>query len=172
MSLLTKLEEENVALRAEVERLREMWESERTAVKNVTEMYGEITGKLKSADLQVGEMREKYERLQEFAEIAWTSSTLLAVHQAFEAWRDGEVKRNAVIKKQGKPIREGDGHICIAAEEVPCSLCGRVTEKQLGTSPTERPCCVEAYARGHAVGIAQRGPSCSPSCGCNCHEEG
>jgi hypothetical protein len=29
-----------------------------------------------------------------------------------------------------KPIREGDGHICIAAEEVPCSLCGRVTEKQ------------------------------------------
>jgi hypothetical protein len=24
------------------------------------------------------------------------------------------------------------------------------------TSPTERPCCVEAYARGHAVGLAHR----------------
>lgn len=37
-----------------------------------------------------------------------------------------------------KPIREGDGHICIAAEEVPCSLCGRVTEKQVEEPPQRR----------------------------------
>jgi dTDP-4-dehydrorhamnose 3,5-epimerase len=29
-------------------------------------------------------------------------------------------------------------------------------EQQLGPGPTERPCCVEAYARGHAVGRGQR----------------
>lgn len=38
-----------------------------------------------------------------------------------------------------------------------CSMWHYVTQGEgaltrLGTSPTERPCCVEAYARGHAVG--------------------
>jgi hypothetical protein len=28
--------------------------------------------------------------------------------------------------------------------------------RTLGEGPTDRPCCVEAYARGHAVGLAHR----------------
>lgn len=48
---------------------------------------------------------------------------------------------------------------CVAY--VPCAA-HPVTEKRVGSSPTERPCCVEAYARGHAVGKAQ-------NCGCMCH---
>lgn len=60
--------------------------------------------------------------------------------------------------------------------------------KQIGPGPTERPCCVEAYARGHAVGLAHRDvdkrncEACNPpggmlarcdrpACGCACHHK-
>jgi hypothetical protein len=38
-----------------------------------------------------------------------------------------------------RQYREGDGHICITAEDVPCSLCGRVAEKRK---------CDKQYAMG------------------------
>lgn len=36
----------------------------------------------------------------------------------------------SVVKPEVNRNREGDGHICIAAEDVPCSLCGRFAEKR------------------------------------------
>ena len=67
---------------------------------------------------------------------------------------------------------EGGGYICD-----PCDLKAlrEVRQLSLRTSPTERPCCVEAYARGYNMGH-YHGKNCPPtsepvkpprlSCGC------
>lgn len=52
-----------------------------------------------------------------------------------------------ILREPLRPNRVGDGHLCIAAEDVPCSICGRVAEKRKCLCGPEGQCDYHAVTR-------------------------
>ena len=165
---------------AEVERLKEdaaHWEKQfGHASEHVDELEAKLTGE-KDLCIRAIECSSRIGRAME--------DCLAAMGRAYckLEWMKGEdvVDCKSQIKAAGERGRVAlRGTVSRDTEKRPCPKCGfwnceesclapgraaeaKGAENRVGTSPTERPCCVEAYARGYAVGRNHEAAGVPPS---------